>query len=347
MILNAYSVLDTFVVIVRMLLAMLIVVGGLRAWRTWRTMRTVEQIATTEKQFYLLFLTALVLLILNIASWPLFFILLQSYVSEWPAAMCVYGVTQIGAFSQGTSSALPGLVSFIEWSKPALVFVSGSWLVLYLINRRTVNAALTGRILLLLIALGICAALDSVAEAFYLAIPKIEDLPSGGCCAFDPSTLEIARIEDAVASRQSTVQWTFHISSISMIVALGACCIFPGKTILDRRHLVSFLLGVGAVISSIAGAFYISDIVSTRLLGLENHHCVYCLFRDYPESIVATLLLVAGAFSVGWSVVAIALTRKFDVRFEVDHVVRKLISIALWAYLGSVTMFALELALAQ
>src|SRR5262249_54979677 len=75
------------------------------------------------------------------------------------------------------------LVVAVQAAKPALVFLSGAWLVLYLVNRRTHTAPLTGRVLAVLLPLGLLALADAAAEGAYLAIPKKEVFPPSGCCS--------------------------------------------------------------------------------------------------------------------------------------------------------------------
>src|SRR3954447_3858665 len=122
------------------------------------------------------------LLAVNVLSWPVLYLLLQSYVPEWPGVMCIYGVTRVGAGSLGPSRFLPALVTTLQAMKPALIFLSGAWFVLHLVNRRTRTAPLTGRVLLLVVLLGLVAAGDAGVELAYLAIPKKEVFLSAGCC---------------------------------------------------------------------------------------------------------------------------------------------------------------------
>src|SRR5262249_12599738 len=98
MILNSYAVLDAFVTLLRLLLGVLVIGMGLVAWQLcWRG-PSVEDRTRLENRSYLLYLLAFLLLGLNVVSWPLLYLLLQSYVPEYEAAgaMCIYGVTQVG-----------------------------------------------------------------------------------------------------------------------------------------------------------------------------------------------------------------------------------------------------------
>ncbi len=166
MILNAYAVLDAFISLLRLALGLLVLWLSVSAWRSWfRNTPGPEERKALEDRYYLLFLLAGLLLALNILSWPIFYLLLQSYVPEWqPAVMCIYGVTQIGLGTLGPSRFLPRLVTGLQTTKPLLVFLSGAWFVLYLVNRRTRTAPLTGRVLLLLLAAGLLAIADAAAE---------------------------------------------------------------------------------------------------------------------------------------------------------------------------------------
>src|SRR5258707_1155521 len=122
MILNSYAVLDFFTCLLRLSFGLAILGLGTAAWRKCGPALAPEGRKALEDRCYLLFLLALVLLGLNLASWPLLYLLLQSYVPEWPGVMCIYGVTQIGTGSIGASRFLPGLIEVLQVSKPALVF---------------------------------------------------------------------------------------------------------------------------------------------------------------------------------------------------------------------------------
>ena len=183
MILNAYAVLDAFVGLLRFGLGLLVIALGLAVWRAWRrSIQFPEERKKLEDRCYLLFLLGGLLLCLNIVAWPLFYLLLQSYVPQWTGVMCIYGVTQIGKGSMNSSRYLPSLITAVQIFKPILIFLSGTWFVLYLVNRRTRTAPLTGRVLLVLLVAGGLAVADAAAEVAYIGIPKKEERPTGGCC---------------------------------------------------------------------------------------------------------------------------------------------------------------------
>src|SRR5262249_32174237 len=187
MILNGYAVLDGFLAILRFGLGLLVGFFALAARRTDRR-RGDETIASRqEERGTLLSLAAFALVGLVIVSWPVFYLLLQSYVPEWPGVMCIYGVTQIGTGSVGTARFLPDLLRAMQLLKPALMFAGGAWLVLHFLDGRTASAPLAGRALLVLLVVGVLATGDAIAEIAYLIIPKKEEFVTAGCCtqAFD------------------------------------------------------------------------------------------------------------------------------------------------------------------
>ena len=153
MIVNPYAVLDALVAFLRLPLSLTLIALGALAWRQWRRAATAEERSAVEDRCYLLLTLAVVVLWLNVLSWPLFYLLLQSYVPEWPGVMCIYGVMQIGAGSMGSSQYLPSLLFHLQVLKPAVVFVSGAWFALYQVHWLSRSGPFLGRILLLLVLL--------------------------------------------------------------------------------------------------------------------------------------------------------------------------------------------------
>ena len=80
---------------------------GVLAWRAGRLAATPDNRDAVETRSYLVFLVTILLVGLSVFSWPLLYLLLQSYVPEWPGVMCIYGVTRIGTGSLGVSRWLP------------------------------------------------------------------------------------------------------------------------------------------------------------------------------------------------------------------------------------------------
>jgi hypothetical protein len=349
MILNAYAVLDGFISLLRVGLGLLVLLLGLAAWRTWRRQApTAEDRKALEDRGYLLFLLAGLLLWLNVAAWPIFYLLLQSYVPEWQeqGVMCIYGVTRIGLGSRGASRFLPTLVTTLEAVKPALVFLSGAWFVLYLVNRRTRTAPLTGRVLSLLLLAGLLAVADAGTEVAYLVIPKKEVFVTAGCCtgAFGAEAGPNRFLPAALVGEEA-LPWLYGIYyavNAGMVLALGAC-VRLSRSRPVRAWLAPLLLG--AVVSVAVNGVFLVDVAAPRLLRLPYHHCPYDLVGGAPESLVAAALFLAGCFSVGWACVAAWLGRRGEAGAFVPEMVRGLLHLAFIGYLWSLLMTSVELIL--
>ncbi len=347
MILNAYAVLDAFLTLLRLGLGLFVLCLASLTWRAWRRRDALADRTLWEDRSYLLFLTAGLLLALNVVSWPVLYLLLQSYVPEWPGVMCVYGVTRIGAGSRGAARFLPALVQALQVTKPALVFLSGAWFVLYLLNRRTTSAPLTGRVLAVLLAGGLLAVGDAAAEVAYLTIPKKEEFPAAGCCTvvFDRGSDAARFLPDAWTDDPAT-PWlyaAYYAVNVGMVVALGAYGWFF-RDRAPRGWLLVLLLG--AVLSLAVNAVFLVETAAPKLLHLPYHHCPYDLIPKAPESLVAVALFLGGCFSVGWACVAGFVADGPEVRPFLPSMIRRLLVQGLFGYLGSVVMISLELALA-
>jgi hypothetical protein len=347
MIVNVYAVLDCFLALLRLGLGLAVLWLGFSVWRTWHLQSSgSEDRKELEDRCYLLFLLAGLLLVLNIVSWPVFYLLLQSYVPEWPGVMCIYGVTQIGAGSVGLSRFLPALVTTLEATKPALVFLSGAWFVLYLVNRQTRTAPLTGRILVLLLAAVVLAIGDAAAEGAYLVIPKKEEYPPTGCCtaAFDTDG-RTSRFLPPALMEASAVPWlyvVYYTVNVGMAAALGVSWRRWGQHFPRALLVAMFAL---ALLSLTVNAVFLVEVAAPRLIGLPFHYCPYDLVPKAPESLVAVALFLMGNFAVGWGCVVGWLGDRPEARPFVPGMVGQLFRMGVLGYLWSVLMLSLELVL--
>jgi hypothetical protein len=347
MILNAYAVLDAFVSLLRLSLGLLVLWLGLSAWQLWhRQSFAPEDRKGLEDRCYLLFLVAGLLLWLNVLSWPIFYLLLQSYVPEWPGVMCIYGVTRIGSGSLGPARFLPPLLTALQILKPVLVFLSGAWFVLYLINRRTRTAPLTGRVLALLLLAGLVAVADSVAEVAYLTIPKKEEFASAGCCtmAFDAAGgsrfLPQALVGANVVPHLFAAYYAVNAGMVlALLVAVRLCRQRPRKV-----WLAALLMG--AALSVAVNGVFLIEVAAPRLLHKPYHHCPYDLVFAAPEGLLTLALFLGGSCCVGWACVAGWLGNSSESRAFLPRTVGRLLYLAFLGYLWSMVMMSVEVALA-
>lgn len=347
MILNSYAVLDAFVSLLRMLIGILVVVLVLAAWWKGREATTAESRTGLENDFYLLFLLAFLLVSLNILSWPLLYLLLQSYVPEWPGVMCIYGVTQIGVGSIGTSRFLPELLRILEISKPALVFAGGAWFVLYLLNRRTATFPMHNRILWGLLGVGFLATADAATECAYLAIPKKEKFLAAGCCAeaFDSQEQSSKFLPSALfkEDRRPILYAAYYGVNGGLILTLWLAARWFR---VGAGAIGSAFLLLGGILAVPISAVFLIEVVSPTLLHQPYHHCPYDLVPQVPESVLAVVLFLWGTFCVGWASVAAWFGRSSEALPFIPDMVHSIQMVACWCYLGSMLMISMELALA-
>jgi hypothetical protein len=257
--------------------------------------------------------------------------------------MCIYGVTQIGADSIGISRILPDLLTALQIIKPVLVFLSGLWFVLYLINRRTGTAPLTGRILALLALLGMFAVADAGIESAYLVIPKKEEPLSGGCCsmAFDRRATR-SPIANALGDQAAPVMLTsFYLVNLGMALALTLRASTSGVT---GYHAWCSLLLFGSLLSIVVNLVFLIEVASPRLLHLPHHHCPYDLVEQAPQGLLPIVTWMAAGFLVGWGCLAAWLGNSAESRSYLPAVVKRLFRLAVFGYLVTVIAMSLELA---
>jgi hypothetical protein len=355
MILNAWAVIIAFLIVVKVSLSILTIAAGLRVARTqgYRSTQDAIRFEAAENQYPLLFLAAAVLLVLALASWPLFYVLLDSYVPEWPDVMCIYGVTQVGTGSVGPSRFLPGLVRAIECTKPAAVLVIGVLLVLHWINRQTKTAPLSGRVLVAILAVGFIGIADAAFESAYLLIPKREDYISTGCCtvALQGRSLTARYLPDSIldSNRQLAIGVAHYGLTALLVLGLIAAIVLSrraGGSPIVCRWLAP-LLFVGAGLSLVTGGIFLTDTVAPVLLGLPFHHCVYDLVSTVLESGVAIAIFVLGSFSVAWGCIACWLGRVAETDAILRELLPRLFRVAIFGYTTSMGMISVSLILAQ
>jgi hypothetical protein len=323
-------------------------VGQLRAWRrraAWGPAWGPELAEGSERQSYLVFLLVLLLVALNVVSWPLLYLMLESYVPVWPGVMCIYGVTQVGADSIGPSGWLPTLLRILQWSKPALVFAGGAWFVLYLLNRQTVSGPLLPRLFAVLPLLSALALADAAVELSYLVIPKVNVLPSSGCCttAAGPDWTSWFTASAGAEGRQAWLWLGYYGGNLALIAGLFGMAFRPGAVLGNWR--LGGLIAGGAAVAVVSGVF-LAEVAAPTLLDLPFHRCVYDLIPQAPDAILATTLFLAGCFLLGWSGVAHAWGRAPQTGPAVDHAVRVMLRLGAWMFLASLLMLSLELGLA-
>jgi hypothetical protein len=341
MILNSYAVLDLALSSLRLIIALLVIALAAQAWRRAPRPLFADERDALDDRVYLVSLLGLLLVVLSVLSWPLLYLLLQSYVGQWPGVMCIYGVTRIGTGSISASRLLPGLLTALELSKPALVFCAGAWLILYWIHRQTATGPLVPRLLIALMVLGLLGAADAIAENAYVLIPKQnESLPSG-CCTnvFDDPAYGIALAPDPVlgAVDRPVLTAAYFALNVGMVLALSGAAARP------RRLL--FALTGAMVVLPVTIAFLI-EVAAPIVLHLPYHHCPYDLIPAAPEITIAVALFLGATFCVGWACVAAVWGNCAESQPFLPADIGAIVRVGRFGYLASMAMIAVELAVA-
>jgi hypothetical protein len=347
MILNPFAVIVGFLCLLRLALA---IPAAWLAASVWLGARKgalePEERGEIERRIGPLLLMAGVLLVLSILSWPVFYLLLQSYVEEWPGVMCIYGVTRVGMGSLGPAGFLPQILAFLEVAKPFLVFLSGAWLALYLIDRKSQTSPLLGRVALLILASSLLASLDAVAEGAYLIIPKKEMFLSSGCCTavFDSELGPGRLLPRRIFGTQSDAWVTGAYYGLNVLLVLAlVLAVQQSRYGLPKGWLLPlFTLALASLASRLA---YLSEIAAPLLLSMPGHHCLYDILPQSPESLVGIALGVGACFFVGWGCLAAWLGDGCETSLYVPKLTTTLFRAAAVATFLSLTLLAFELAL--
>jgi hypothetical protein len=205
--------------------------------------------------------------------------------------------------------------------------------VLHLANRRDRTGALTGRVLATLLLAGILVVADGAMETAYLLIPKQEKFLAAGCCAVHPAAAAQASppMPPPIAARTLTI--AFLGVGTGIVLALSAAI----------RHGAGPWLWIsllGAIVSLPLGLAFLGDVAAPTFLHLPYHHCIYCLVRRMPETIVGIALYVLGAFGVLWAFAAHVLGGRGGAG---ERGALPLLRMARFGYLGSLLMASVML----
>jgi hypothetical protein len=343
-IVNPHSVLAAFVSFVEAALAAATLGLALAALRS-RAAPGSE--AAADRRYHLLFLLALTLAAVGVAAWPLLYLTLASYVSEWPGVMCIQGVTRVGTGSLGAAGWLPGLVTALAVLRPAAVLAAGSWLALHVANRRTRTAPLTRRVLVLVAAAGAVSLAAGTCELAYLFIPKVERFLSDGCCTMpDASAAKSPEFRPFLAwfgeTSETTGATAAFFASGAVLAALTAWRGLPRNEGVPARAWV-LALAAGASVFAAIGAAFATEAASPAILHLPHHHCVWCLLATAPECVVGVALVLTSALCAGWAAVVAWGAGHDEARAAGPRQVRTLVLLALFGVLASLVFAAAEL----
>ncbi|MBM4325475.1 MAG: hypothetical protein FJ115_18150, partial [Deltaproteobacteria bacterium] len=287
MILNALSITMIFIGALSALLAIWGGISSLILYRKWERPTAPEEKTSLEDRSYLILLIMVIVLVVRLINWPLFYVTLQSFISDIEGAMCIFGVTQVK----------PSLTRFSEILKPITFFFIGGWLILHVLDRATKTSPLMRRKLFLLSIIGLLVLIDSMGDIFLVIGIAPESLVS--CCTTITDILN--RPTRTTPESLLGPEYAQFLQSIFLITHL-ALIGFVGLILRSKKPRRA-ILGVLCLFSIVNAVLFLLsqiEVFAPRMMHLPFHHCLYCLWQYVPDSIVMYLLFILGTFSVGW-----------------------------------------------
>jgi hypothetical protein len=287
MILNALSITMIFLGVLSVLLTIWGGISSLILYRKWKRPSMPEEKTSLEDRSYLILLIMVIVLVVRLINWPLFYVTLQSFISDIEGAMCIFGVTQVK----------PSLTRFLELLKPITFFLIGGWLILHVLDRATKTSPLMRRKLFLLSIISLLVLIDSLGDIFLILGIAPESLVS--CCTTITDILNRptrTTPESILGSEYArSLQVLFFITHLALMGFIGVSLKFKTfrKPILGLLFLFSFLNAILFLLSQI-------EVFAPRMMHLPFHHCLYCLWQYVPDSIPLFAFFSLGTFSVGW-----------------------------------------------
>jgi len=339
MIVNIYTLIMLFVAIFSLSLGGFLFLLTIRTLLIFKTTVPLEAKTKFEQKGYLVFLLACVILSIRMIVWPWFYFMLQSFVSEVPGAMCMFGVTQI----------MPSTVTFLQIIKPIAFFIMGGWLLCYYVDKSTPTAPLARKnLFFLLIVCGVLLT-DSITDAYYVI--RMKPLMAVSCCAtfFDVPLRPSAMIPQAIFGRifQKSLFIIFYLSNIILIILLFMSSSKRDVLRLKYRRILLYSQGAIGIINIPVVLYAYIENIAPRLMQLPYHHCIYCFMGRgiVPDAPIMLGLFVIGTFAIGWMGILRIICRDKETQLLTERLVLKVNNLSAFCFLASLIMVTVHLIL--
>ena len=288
MVLNPFALTYLFVGTISLLLIVAAALSALYFHREMKNREGADERARAEIRIHLSLLFLFTAFLLRLATWPLFYILLQSLIPVVPGAMCIYGVTQV----------MPVFVTFLQVLKPLAFFLIGGWLFFYGLDLSLRNRPLMNKSIRLLVIASAVASIDGVAELLFVFLFS----PPGvavSCCTVVADLVLPSRpllpVPLLSAHYYSALMAGYHGFSLGLVGLIGIL-IWRKKT----RRVWLTLVAIAAMMNGIIAYGAFKESLGPRLMNLPDHHCLYCMLQHRPISIGIVGLFVLGSFLAIW-----------------------------------------------
>lgn len=296
-----------------------------------------ERETSLENRLYLAFLLIAAALLCRGFSWPLFYLMLQSFIPDVPGAMCIFGTTQV----------MPELIRSLEVLKPILFFLIGAWFILYGIDRSTKAYSLTNRKFLFFWVLCSLAGLDAIGDMALAITYAPPGIPVTCCTVIGDIQFPVARIKTpAILGTRGGELATvlYHAIHLFTVGAVAALLVMKRWEASGKGHKGALCLSLILAISvMVITCIAMIDRIGPTLMKLPHHHCPYCLLQYVPVSIAFLGLELIGTCSLGWAFIAGTLGRTEETRSVSSEWVRRMWKSACFCLLTSWTIVLISL----
>jgi hypothetical protein len=288
MVLNTFSLLSLFIGAISLFLMAGAPLLALHFYGQMKGAEGADVRALAESRIHLSLLLIFTAFLLRLATWPLFYIRLQSLIPLVPGAMCIFGVTRV----------MPAFVTFLQVLKPSAFFLVGGWLIFYGYDLSFKTRPLMEKSLRLLVWTAAIAGADAAAEILFILLFSPPGVAVSCCTA----------VGDIVAPSRTLLPvplFSAHYHGILMAGYHGFNLGLAGLMgiLVWRRRAGRPLLWLVALAALANGAVTygaFKEYLGPRLMHLPDHHCLYCLLQYRPASILILGLFILGSFSAMW-----------------------------------------------
>jgi hypothetical protein len=298
---------------------------------------TGQGVTSSEDKMYLAFWMGAVLLGIRFLAWPLFYLVLHSFIPEIEGAMCIFG----------TRNMLPILTRFIELLKPLLFFFGLVWIMLFRLER---FATWTGKgrkaggiVCALLLLCSLAALVDSIGSAA-LWMRSSSEL-SVSCCTTVtdiPSRFTVWMPVSLFGPAYEQPLW-YLFFALNMVTA--CLLIFAWKRI-EQVHSPLLLLSLTAMVAfanCVLTVIAYIEVVAPRLMRLPFHHCIYCMVQNVVDASIFVALFILGTCAAIATVPVWLLGRSWAKPKALFLAVRNLLMVGFLCLSGSVLMISIHL----
>ena len=238
-------------------------------------------VSRASRATFLVSTLVFVMLWTRLAMVPLWFWTLPSLVPSIPGAMCLWGVHNANSPVSWIATGL----------KPVFPFLYGFWVALHSLDVRHDDQPLLRLKLAMLVPLGALLAFESLADLGFLW--PLEPVRVT-CC----TSAYNRAVESGIGAVYTTsYPWAFFVY---LLLAAGIMALTV-RSVVKKAFSFPWSLVVGMILSCLlcifALVFSLQAELSMRLV-VPKHACIFCLWKQYPDTAFTSLLVFLGIFFI-------------------------------------------------